>query len=195
MGDLVPYRSPRSQRDWTSYLGMVIFLGSWAVLFAALFFSYLYLRAHTAVWPPAGTPKLPLELPALNTGVIAASSLALQMSLFAIRRRRGAIGGGLIALTFVLGSLFLMLQTVVWLRMRDAGLLPSSGQYASVFFALTWFHALHVVVGLLALVWLSVMTFLGKYNAARHHTVRLWTIYWHFVGVVWGLLFLLVYLV
>jgi cytochrome c oxidase subunit III len=195
MGDLIPYRSPHVQRDFTSYLGMVIFLGSWAVLFAALFFSYLYLRAHTAVWPPMGTPRLPLGLPALNTGVIASSSVLLGLGLMAIRRRRNGLAGGLILATFVLGVLFLVLQTTVWLRMWSAGLVPRTGQYASVFYALTWFHALHVAIGLLALATLCVRTWLGKETAARHHAVRLWAIYWHFVGIVWGLLFLLVYLV
>ncbi len=195
MGDLVPYRSPRAQRDWTSYLGMVIFLGSWAVLFAALFFSYLYLRAHTPVWPPVGSPKLPLQLPALNTGVIVLTSVMMHLGLVAIRRRRNGVGGGLLLGTFALGSLFLVLQTVVWLRMWDLGLVPQAGQYASVFYALTWFHAVHVVVGLLALLALTVKTWLGHYNAAKHGGVLLWTIYWHFVGVVWLLMFLLVYLV
>jgi heme/copper-type cytochrome/quinol oxidase subunit 3 len=63
------------------------------------------------------------------------------------------------------------------------------GPYPSVFWALTTFHALHVLVGLVALAFLAWRTARGTYNAARHLPVRLWAMYWHFVGVVWLLIF------
>lgn len=195
MGDLVPYRSRQTQKNWTSYVGMVVFLASWAVLFAALFFSYGVLRSNAPVWPPAGMPKLPLGLPGANTVIIVLSSVVLQLSLTAMGRSRIKLGGALVIVSFVLGTLFIVLQFVVWNEMRDLGLRPSSGNYGGVFYALTWFHAAHVIVGLVAMLVIAAKAFLGKYNAARHHGVRLWSIYWHFVGVIWGLLYLLVYLV
>src|SRR5689334_18737417 len=193
MGDLVPYRSPQTQKNWTSYLGMVVFLASWAVLFAGLFFSYGVLRSTAKVWPPVGVPRLPLGMPGLNTAIIFASSVCLQLSLVAMGRARVKLGGALVLATLALGSLFLGLQVVVWQDMYAAGLKTSSGTYGSMFYALTFFHALHVVVGLVAMLVIAVKAFLGKYHAARHHGVKLWTIYWHFVGVIWGLLYLVVY--
>jgi heme/copper-type cytochrome/quinol oxidase subunit 3 len=70
-----------------------------------------------------------------------------------------------------------------------AGLLPSAGAYPSVFWGLTCFHALHVLVGLVALGVLGWRVGQGYYNPARHLPVRLWTMYWHFVGAVWLLIF------
>ena len=195
MGDLVPYRSPSQQKDGTSYLGMVIFLLSWAVLFAGLFFAYGMLRAKAPVWPPPGTPRLPLGLPTVNTLLLLASSACLQGSILLFRRARVRTAAGAIGVTAVLGAVFLVFQIVVWQRMREAGLTPQAGQYASVFYALTWFHAAHVAVGVVAMIYLAVRGFFGRYSAARHHVVKLWAIYWHFVGIVWGLIFLLVYLV
>ena len=70
-----------------------------------------------------------------------------------------------------------------------AGLVPSGGPYASVFYALTAFHALHVLVGLAALAVLAMRS-----RAATRSAVRLWGMFWHFVGVVWGALYVAVYL-
>jgi len=68
MGDVVPLRSPRARRDTTAWLGMIIFLASWAMMFAALFFAYGIVRLRAQVWPPPELPALPLRLPLVNTG-------------------------------------------------------------------------------------------------------------------------------
>jgi heme/copper-type cytochrome/quinol oxidase subunit 3 len=155
----------------TALMGMAIFMASWAMLFAALFFAYGLSRLRAHVWPPADLPPLPLALPALATLVLAGSSAALH-------RRRPLVAAGL-------GLVFLALQSVVWRHLLAAGLRPQTGAYASYFFALTVFHALHVLVGLVALGWLALRP--------RPLPLRLWTIYWHMVGVIWGVMFLLVY--
>ena len=93
----------------------------------------------------------------------------------------------------VLGCVFLSLQVVVWRGLYDDGLTPRSGAYGSVFYAMTCFHALHVLVGLGALFSLSALAWRGRYNAARHLPMRLWAMYWHFVGVVWGVMFAVLY--
>jgi heme/copper-type cytochrome/quinol oxidase subunit 3 len=95
----------------------------------------------------------------------------------------------LAALTFV------GLQFVLWSTMLDSGLLPSSGPYASVFFGLTGLHALHVAVGILGLAWVLMQSARRVYAVPRHQTVRLWAMYWHFVGVVWFVMFLTIFLV
>ena len=73
-----------------------------------------------------------------------------------------------------------------------AGLLPTGGPYPSVFYALTAFHALHVVVGLAALGVLAIRARAPR--GATRSAVRLWGMFWHFVGVVWGALYVAVYL-
>jgi heme/copper-type cytochrome/quinol oxidase subunit 3 len=167
----------------TAVLGMAVFIASWAMLFSGLFFAYLALRVRAPAWPPPDLPRLPLALPALATLLLGLSSASLQRAVGAIRL--GERGRAAIALAALLGAGFLALQTVVWRQMLLGGLRPSSGTYASVFFGLTVFHALHVLVGLIALAWLAARP--------RLTPVRIWTIYWHMVGVIWGVMFALVY--
>jgi cytochrome c oxidase subunit 3 len=193
MGAIVPYPPPRARQEWTAYLGMVIFLGSWAMMFGALFFAYGMIRARAIAWPPAELPALPLALPGLNTAVLVASSALLHFALHSLRHGKIPQAGSSVAATVVLGSVFLALQTVTWNQLWDEGLTPSEGPYASVFYALTSFHAAHVLVGIGALAWIARCVFAGRYSAARYLPVRLWALYWHFVGVVWVAMFTTVY--
>ena len=191
---ILPYRPPRARADATAWLGMLLFLGSWAMMFAALFFAYAAVRLHAGAWPPAETPRLPLLLPGANTLVIASSSLAVQRALSAAREGRGGVlsslGAGL-----VLGALFIALQVLLWTRLWAAGLHPDGGPYPSVFWALTVFHALHVLVGLGGLSWVALRARALAPGPARHLGLRLWTAYWHFVGAVWMLLYLAVFVI
>jgi heme/copper-type cytochrome/quinol oxidase subunit 3 len=172
---------------------MVIFLGSWAMMFGSLFFAYGMVRARANAWPPPDLPELPLGLPGFNTIVLAASSALLQLGVGWLRSGKSSFVGPAVAASFALGTLFLALQVVTWQGLLDEGLTPRGGPYPSVFYALTCFHALHVLVGIVALAWICRGVFVGKYNPARFLTVRLWTLYWHFVGAVWAVMFFTVY--
>src|SRR5262245_41007122 len=150
MGAIVPYRPPRAREEWTAYLGMVVFLASWAMMFGSLFFAYGMVRSRAIVWPPPDLPVLPLVVPAVHTFILAASSAVLQLSLGALRDGKPKLPGPGIALSAVLGSAFLALQLVTWRGLWEEGLTPKGGPYPSVFYALTCFHALHVLVGIVA---------------------------------------------
>jgi cytochrome c oxidase subunit 3 len=176
--------SSQKRDDVTAWLGMVVFLGSWAMMFAALFFAYGLVRAHAPAWPPFDQPALPLLVPGVNTVVIALSSAALVVE--ARARRRPAVPGRWLAAAASLGGAFLVLQALVWARLWALGLVPSGGPFPSVFYALTAVHALHVLVGLVALAWLAS-------RGASDRSVRLWSMYWHFVGGVWVVLYATVY--
>jgi cytochrome c oxidase subunit 3 len=173
-----PSSPPRD--DVTAWLGMVLFLGSWAMMFAALFFAYGLVRAHAPAWPPFDQPALPLLVPGVNTVVIALSSAALVVASRRPTRKRW------LGLAASLGGVFLVLQSLVWAHLWALGLVPSGGPFPSVFYGLTTFHALHVLVGLVALAWLASRGTSGR-------SVRLWSMYWHFVGVVWVVLYATVY--
>jgi cytochrome c oxidase subunit 3 len=182
---VIRYRSAGARVEDTAWLGMAIFLGSWAMMFASLFFAYGVLRLRQPVWPPPGVPPLPHLLPALNTGVIVLNGMALQWALASSRRgdqRRAVSGliGGLL-----LGTVFVVLQVFLWKSLFRSGLAFQDGSLAAVVYGLTGFHALHVVVGLLGLVSLLPPVVLGTLNAARNTRLRLWVMYWHFVDVVW----------
>jgi len=194
LGRVLSYRSDKTDRDGTSYLGMVLFLASWAMLFAALFFSYAVLRARAPMWPPVGW-RLPLLLPALNTVVMLASSLTLALGARDLGAGRPSRLASWIGVTLALGALFLALQIVVWMSVWSGGLHVDTDLYGSVFYALTVFHALHVVVGLGILVWLLRGALRGAHSAARSAPVRLGAMFWHFVDAVWIILFLTVYVI
>jgi cytochrome c oxidase subunit 3 len=196
MGEVLRYRPPRAHDETTAYLGMVIFLASWAMMFAALFFAYGYVRSRALVWPPPELPALPIALPLANTLVLGISSAVLQFGNWSIAKGSSSRLVRALGLTVGLGILFLVLQLVLWSQLYFEGLRPSSGgPYGSVFYGLTCFHALHVAVGLGGLVWLWRKARLGTLSAARHLPLRLWTMYWHFVGVVWALMLVSIFLV
>ncbi len=196
MGEVLPYRPPRAREDTTAYLGMVVFLGSWAMMFAALFFAYGFVRTRSVAWPPPDLPELPWGTPALNTFILLASSASLQYGLRCIRAGAWKKLSRALLLTLLLGSVFLALQFSLWTRLYAQGLHPdTAGPYGSVFWGLTCFHALHVLVGLIGLGLLWVRAFSGSFTAARYLPVRLWALYWHFVGAVWALMFVLIFLV
>lgn len=192
MGTVVELR-PHAKEEFTSSLGMIIFLASWAMMFSALFFAYGFIRARAVTWPPVGAPALPLELPALNTAIILISSLTFARALSALRRGQRGVFQQMVAVTFALGALFLGLQISVWNSLAEAGLHMSTGIYGSVFYGLTTIHALHVAVGLLILLWVFIRSLRGTYSEHNHINVRLCSMFWHFVDAVWVLMFVTLY--
>jgi cytochrome c oxidase subunit 3 len=188
---LAHYRDRPTSQELTARIGMVVFLGSWVMLFAGLFFIYGLIRARAPVWPPLDQPRLPVLLPGINTAAIAASSAALLAAQRALRGGAQRVAGRWLALSALLGCLFLGLQILVWTGLWRAGLLPSGGPYPSAFYGLTVLHALHVAVGLVALGLLGSRALVGR---AARLSVDLWAMYWHAVGAVWLVLYVSVYL-
>jgi heme/copper-type cytochrome/quinol oxidase subunit 3 len=184
-------------REVDSLVGMGIFLAAWAMLFAALFLAYAVVRVQAAEWPPFGAPRLPRAAPALSTFLLMASGVTLRRGLGRARRGEESLGAALRA-SILLGAAFLAAQVVLWAVMGARGLLPSSGVYGSVFFALTGFHALHVLGGLGALLWLAVRDRRGPRGtrgtlAAPLRAARLTALYWDFVAGVWLLMYLAIF--
>jgi len=179
-------RGSGSRDETTAWIGMVLFLGSWAMLFAGLFLAYGLVRAHAPEWPALDQPRLPLLVPGLNTLVMLASSAALVQALRALALGRPSAPTWLAGAT-ALGVVFLAVQLAVWARLWDQGLVPSGGPFPSVFYGLTVVHAAHVLVGVAALAWLTRRAVVDA--AAARLPVRLWGMYWHFVGAVWLVLY------
>ena len=181
-------------RDVDATIGMTILLGAWVMLFAALFLAYGVVRVQANEWPPFGAPRLPLLVPGFNTLLLLASSVALRRGL--ARARRGDAGTLLPAtvVATLLGLAFIGAQIASWRSMLVRGLLPSSGVYGSVFYALTGFHALHVAGGVVALALLAVHTARGRHRERTPvRALRLTALYWDFVLVVWVAMYVTVY--
>lgn len=180
----------------TSFVGMVMALASWTMLFVALFFSYAVLRLNAATWPPDGLAPLPKALPLLNTLVLLLSSCVLHQGTRPdAEEKPGALRRALL-FTMLLGGLFLALQLAVWIPLWQHGFrIDNTGTYGSIFYGLTVFHALHVLAGLLALAVLLPGASAGRYASGRSSAVRSSAMFWHFVDVVWVVMFVAVYLV
>jgi heme/copper-type cytochrome/quinol oxidase subunit 3 len=176
-----PPRDPAA----SAWVGMAIVLGAWTVLFAALLLAYAVVRTEAPLWPPPGLPRLPRGALAVNTMVLAAASLALRGAVSAARRAESARVRPYLAGALVLGAGFLALQVLVWHGLVARGLSPRSGVYGSVFFALSGFHAAHVLAGLVVLVTVAA-------RGLRLLPLRLTLAYWDFMLVVWAVLYIAV---
>lgn len=179
----------------TSFVGMIMALASWTMLFASLFFAYAILRLRAETWPPDGLAPLPRLLPAVNTLVLLASSVALR---FGTRPEAEENPGTLfraLKAAIALGGLFLVLQLAVWTTLWRAGFTFASGIYGSIFYGLTTLHAVHILAGLVALACLVPGARSGRYVSGRQNAVRLTAMFWDYMDVVWVLMFVFVYLV
>ena len=178
----------------TAWWGMVLFITTEATLFGALFVSYFYLRFRSAPeWPLARIEEPRLVKPAIMSALLLSSSAPMVWADHAIRRgqtTRLRLG---LALTILLGLCFLGLQGWEYSeKLRQ--FTPQTNVYGSLFYAITGFHGVHVIVGLLILSWLLVASLRGRFDAHRHLRVRLGGMYWHFVDGIWVFIMLVVYL-
>jgi len=194
MGTVVELR-PKTKEDFTRSLGMIVALGSWTMMFGGLFFMYAGLRSATRVWPPPGLPVLPVALPLINTLVLAASSVALVLGTRGLARGKRKALPAYVLTSIVFGTAFVGLQFKVWKDLWLAGLVPETGAYASVFYGLTVLHAVHVLAGLVVLGVVFVRALQGAYTEHNVGRVRVAGMFWHFVDVVWLLMFVAIYLV
>ena len=176
-----------------AYAGMVIFLGSWAMIFGALFFSYAVLRIRAPVWPAPGFAHLPLGLPAINTLLLLASSHRLSVALARLRRGQLRRCRAELLWTLLLGVVFVGLQCKVWADLWRGGLHLDSGAYGGTFYVLTVFHVLHVMVGLGLLVRLIAPLVRHAPVAPGRVAATLTAMFWHFVDAVWLGMFVAVY--
>lgn len=173
----------------TGAIGMMVALASWAMMFAALFFSYLMLRAQAKSWPPPGL-SLPVALPALNTVVMVASSVTLKLALDRLRSGDRARAVRSMAATFALGVAFVALQGWLWHQLWSDGIRFNTGIVGAVLYALTVLHALHVLGGIAVLGYLLALAVAGGQLHRKAATLRYCGMYWHFVDAVWIVMFL-----
>jgi cytochrome c oxidase subunit 3 len=181
------------QAQATKHVGMILALVSFTMMFAGLFYSYGLLRIRSVAWPPPGVPEPPLLIPSIITVMMFASSVALEQGRKALDVGRIPAFHRFTMGAIILGSLFIGLQAQVWVQMWEAGLTLVVGPYASLFYFLTLFHALHVLAGLGILVRLYLVIPRAGSVVPGRSTAQLASMFWHFVGVVWLVIFSLVY--
>jgi cytochrome c oxidase subunit 3 len=175
-------------------LGLIVALASEFMLFGAFFTAFFYIRyTNYPVYPPEPF-RMPVDSTGINTAILVSSSFTMHWALVSVKRnnRRGMTLG--LLFTLIMGLTFLALQVREYNLLHGEGFTPEHGAFASVFFGLTGLHGIHVLVGAILLTIALVRTLRGHYSPERHMGLELSGIYWHFVDVVWVVLYTLVYL-
>jgi len=206
--------------------GMIWFIFSEVMFFAAFFGALFYARIFAvpwlggegtgamtnellypqfdSAWPTAGPAQLggdfqiipAFELPLLNTLILLTSGLTITLAHWALKKaQRGALIGWMLV-TVALGLLFLYFQASEYVHAyQDLGLTLGSGIYGSTFFMLTGFHGLHVTLGTIMLIVITLRCMAGHFSKKNHFGWEAVAWYWHFVDVVWLGLFVFVYVI
>lgn len=175
----------------TAWWGMVGMIATEAVLFAGLLSSYFFVRAASPGWPQGGIARPELGLVVPFTAVLLASSIPLFVADAAARRGHWPLVRAMLALSFTLGAAFLGRQVVEY---RALGFGIRDNAYASLFYVITGLHGLHVAFGLAVSVVVQAKAWTGRLTAERHLTLTVFSLYWHFVDVVWVFVFASLYL-
>jgi cytochrome c oxidase subunit 3 len=177
-------------------LGMLLFITSEVMFFAGLFAAYFSTRAQHPIWPPEEfihtlTPLGPILI---ATIILITSSFTCQFAIWAIRRgdRKAFIRN--LSATFVLGIVFLLMQAYDYSILYGEGLTLGAGPFGTTYYTLTGFHGAHVFGGVLMLGVVLYRALAGQFSAKHHDAVEAASLYWHFVDVVWIVLFTVLYI-
>ena len=186
-----PPEANRSSRVEPQLLGMLLFIISEVMVFGAFFTAYFFIRVVDAnPWPAAGT-ELPKIIAGFNTAVLLSSSVTIHWALESAKRgNRFGLKAGMLT-TFFLGCTFLFVQINEYVHI---GFAPHDSAQASVFYALTGLHGAHVFIGLVMLLVVTIRAFRGHYTAENHQGMEVPGIYWHFVDIMWLVVYFTVYI-
>jgi cytochrome c oxidase subunit 3 len=189
---VVPVDRERAPREMSGpVLGMVLFVASEAMFFAAFFAGYFTIRSNETVWPPKGIAHLKIDIASILTIILVLSSLLVQLSIRSIRRgdeKRALVWlGG----TIVFGVTFLALQLYDYSQL---GFGLKDGTFGTLFYVMTGIHMAHVFGGVVFLGLVFAQGLRGRLSASRHDPLAAGAIYWDFVDIVWLALFTVFYL-
>lgn len=191
----IPQRSPtlRQPAVPSAVLAVLFIVCMEAMFFAGLISAFLIVKAgiKPGMWPPPWQPRLPIEATAINTAVLVVSgALLLVAGLRAVRKSELA-SRRLYLAAAVLGACFVVFQGFEWTRLLSQGLTMTSSNHGAFFYLIVGTHALHVVAGLVALLWGLKRLWRGVLTTPQLVAVQ---IFWTFVVALWPLLYALVYL-
>ncbi|MFL5643257.1 MAG: heme-copper oxidase subunit III [Chloroflexota bacterium] len=192
-------------------LGMLLFITSEVMFFGGLFAAYFNIRANAAQWPPinpeTSEPFHLQVLPVVTTDgvtsysfvliatiLLITSSFTCQYAIWKIRSDDRTRFIRAMAVTIALGIIFLLMQLTDYAILGNEGLTLSSGTFGTTFYTLTGFHGAHVFGGVIMLSVVLYRGMLGQFSGKHYDAVEGASLYWHFVDVVWILLFALLYL-
>jgi cytochrome c oxidase subunit 3 len=186
-----PPEANRSSRVEPQLLGMLLFIISEIMIFGAFFTAYFFIRVVQAdPWPAPGT-TIPVLVAGINTCILLSSSLTLHWAETSIKAgNRFGLKAGILS-TLLLGMTFLFVQVNEYVHL---GFAPKDSAQGTIFYGLTGLHGAHVFVGLTLLTIVTVRSFKGHFSPEEHRGVEVPGIYWHFVDVMWIVVYFAVYI-
>jgi len=186
-----PPPAHQSSRVNPAVLGMLLFIISEVMIFGAFFTAYFFIRVvGGAPWPAHGT-ELPKLIAGFNTAILVSSSFTIHFAQESLKRdNRLGLKVGMVA-TFLLGLTFLFIQINEYVHI---GFSPADSAQASVFYGLTGLHGAHVTIGLMLLAFVTIRSFRGHYSSGGYLGMEVPGIYWHFVDVMWIIVYFTVYI-
>jgi cytochrome c oxidase subunit 3 len=187
-----PPPANRSSRVDPAMLGMLLFIISEIMIFGAFFTAYFFIRVvNHAHWPAEGT-ELPKLVAFCNTCILVSSSFTIHYAQESLKKNnRLGLKVGMVC-TFLLGLTFLFIQINEYVHI---GFSPADSAQASVFYGLTGLHGAHVTIGLMLLAFVTIRSFKGHYSSEGYLGMEVPGIYWHFVDVMWIVVFFTVYII
>ena len=186
-----PPPANRSSRVEPQLLGMQLFIISEVMVFGAFFTAYFYIRVVAGDEWPAPDMDLPVSIAGVNTAILLSSSVTLHWAQTSIKHgNRFGLRAGITA-TLLLGATFLSIQINEY---AHVGFAPHDNAQASIFYGLTGLHGAHVFIGLCLLSIVTIRSFRGHFSPEEHRGVEVPGIYWHFVDVMWIVVYTTVYL-
>jgi cytochrome c oxidase subunit III len=191
-----PPAANQSSRVEPQLLGMLLFIISEVMIFGAFFTAYFFIRVvHEGQAPPHWFPingnELPKAVAGVNTAILLSSSITMHWAQTGIKHgNRWALKAGMLT-TFLLGVTFLFIQINEYVHI---GFAPQDYAQATIFYGLTGLHGAHVFIGLTLLAMVNVRAFRGHYSPEEHRGVEVPGIYWHFVDIMWIIVYTTVYI-
>jgi heme/copper-type cytochrome/quinol oxidase subunit 3 len=173
---------------------MWVFLGSDCLLFGGLISTYLLLR-NRAVEGPTAADLFDIPFTSVSSFVLLMSSLTMALAVAAIHRGELSRSRAWLTTTAFLGATFVAGQVYEFTAFYREGLGYTTNIFGSAFYTLTGFHGVHVTVGIIMLLTLVGMSLRGNLGTERAETVEIVGLYWHFVDIVWIVIFTVVYLI
>jgi cytochrome c oxidase subunit 3/cytochrome o ubiquinol oxidase subunit 3 len=176
-------------------LAMWVFLGSECLLFGGLISTFLLYKHNNLAGGPTPHELYDIELTSISSFVLLMSSLTMGLAVSAIQRGEHARLRLWLVTTAILGSVFISGQVYEFQVFVKEGMGFTTNSASSAFFALTGFHGVHVTLGIVMLLSATLLSLRGRIPQSRAEAVEIVGLYWHFVDVVWVLIFTVVYLI
>ncbi|BDA69947.1 cytochrome b6 [Dulcicalothrix desertica PCC 7102] len=170
--------------------GFVVFLLSESVIFLSFFAAYIVTKLSTPTWLPTGVSGLEIKEPTINTVILVSSSFVIYFAERALLRHNLWGYRIFLLLTMLMGSYFLYGQAVEWGGLEFGF---TTGVFGGLFYLLTGFHGLHVLTGIILQTIILARSFIPGNFDNGHYGVYATSLFWHFVDVIWIILFILIY--